>query len=57
MAAACGMRVVAEGVENQQQLDILKGMGCEFGQGYFWARPAPAIETFSWLETKLVSTK
>ena len=52
MAAACGMRVVAEGVENQQQLDILKGMGCEFGQGYFWARPAPASEAFSWLEKK-----
>ncbi len=57
MAAACGMIALAEGVETQEQADILQGMGCEFGQGYFWARPAPASEALNWLETKLVAIK
>jgi EAL domain-containing protein (putative c-di-GMP-specific phosphodiesterase class I) len=31
--------VIAEGVENAQQLEQLKEMGCEYGQGYYLARP------------------
>ncbi|HEY7527480.1 MAG TPA: GGDEF domain-containing protein [Candidatus Limnocylindria bacterium] len=34
-----GLTVVAEGVENQGQLDRLREMGCELGQGYLFARP------------------
>jgi EAL domain-containing protein (putative c-di-GMP-specific phosphodiesterase class I) len=34
-----GLAVVAEGVEDQGQLDRLREMGCELGQGYFFARP------------------
>ncbi len=33
---------VAEGVENQEQLDILRGLGCQVVQGYFISRPVPA---------------
>lgn len=33
------MEVVAEGFETQEQIDILKGLGCIFGQGYFFSRP------------------
>lgn len=33
------MRVVAEGIETVAQLDILQSLGCDYGQGYFFARP------------------
>jgi diguanylate cyclase (GGDEF)-like protein/PAS domain S-box-containing protein len=44
LAKALHLRVVAEGVENQEQADILKSLGCDLLQGYFFGRPAP-IET------------
>ncbi|MGZ8563648.1 MAG: putative bifunctional diguanylate cyclase/phosphodiesterase [Candidatus Limnocylindria bacterium] len=34
-----GLRIVAEGVENGVQADRLQRMGCDFAQGYFFARP------------------
>ncbi len=36
-----GLEVVAEGVENRQQLDWLQRLGCGYAQGYLFARPAP----------------
>ena len=36
--------VVAEGVENEQQLKILKDAGCDIVQGYYFSRPLPADE-------------
>jgi EAL domain-containing protein (putative c-di-GMP-specific phosphodiesterase class I) len=42
MAHALGIQVLAEGVENATQLSILTGLGCDFGQGYYYARPLPA---------------
>lgn len=44
MAHKLGLKVIAEGVETQQQHDILKEMGCDFGQGYLFARPLPEDE-------------
>lgn len=44
LGKAVGARVVAEGIETQQQLDVLVGLGCDLGQGYFLARPMPAAE-------------
>lgn len=43
-----GIEAVAEGVETQQQCDLLTQLGCEFGQGYYFARPiaAPDVEAF-----------
>jgi EAL domain-containing protein (putative c-di-GMP-specific phosphodiesterase class I) len=38
-AHALGLRVIAEGVETAEQLRRLKGMGCEFVQGYHIAEP------------------
>jgi PAS domain S-box-containing protein/diguanylate cyclase (GGDEF)-like protein len=42
LARAFGMHTVAEGVETQEQLDMLRGLGCDQAQGYAFARPAPA---------------
>ncbi len=39
LANALGKNVIAEGIETKEQLDILKDMGCQYGQGYFLARP------------------
>jgi diguanylate cyclase (GGDEF)-like protein/PAS domain S-box-containing protein len=39
MALSLGMRVVAEGVENQSQAQILRELGCDFAQGYYFSRP------------------
>ena len=37
-----GIEVVAEGIETVQQFEHLKQLGCQFGQGYLFSRPAPA---------------
>ena len=42
LAHAVGLKVVAEGVENLEQLDTLSAMGCDRGQGYLFSRPVPA---------------
>jgi EAL domain-containing protein (putative c-di-GMP-specific phosphodiesterase class I) len=42
MAHALGMRVVAEGVENERQISILKRLHCDEVQGYYVAKPLPA---------------
>jgi predicted signal transduction protein with EAL and GGDEF domain len=39
---ALGAEIVAEGIETEYQRDILKTMGCVYGQGYLFARPLPA---------------
>jgi diguanylate cyclase (GGDEF)-like protein len=44
MAHALGMLVVAEGVENEDQLRILQSLSCDEIQGYYIARPMPADE-------------
>jgi EAL domain-containing protein (putative c-di-GMP-specific phosphodiesterase class I) len=33
------LRVLAEGIEQRSQLTILKELGCEYGQGYLFAKP------------------
>lgn len=44
MAHRLHLRVVAEGVETAEQKDRLRSMECDFAQGYFYAKPAPAAD-------------
>ncbi|WP_031114051.1 EAL domain-containing protein, partial [Streptomyces sp. NRRL S-146] len=39
IADTLGLQVIAEGIEDTAQRDLLVGMGCRFGQGYLFARP------------------
>lgn len=39
MGHLMGCEVISEGVEEESQLDILKGQGCDFVQGYVWGKP------------------
>jgi diguanylate cyclase (GGDEF)-like protein len=41
LAHALGLTVTAEGIEDATQLQELRALGCEFGQGYYFARPQP----------------
>lgn len=42
MAHKLGLMVIAEGVETSQQRDLLKQMGCDYGQGYLFSKPLMA---------------
>jgi diguanylate cyclase (GGDEF)-like protein/PAS domain S-box-containing protein len=53
LAANLGLTAVAEGVEDENQLQALRELGCEIGQGFFFARPQPADEL---VETLAVHT-
>lgn len=44
MAHSLGKKVIAEGVENEAQLEILRLQGCDKIQGYLFCRPVPAAE-------------
>ncbi len=49
LARALGLRVVAEGVEDDRTRRMLLGAGCEVAQGWFYARPMPADDLLGWL--------
>jgi diguanylate cyclase (GGDEF)-like protein len=49
LAGALGLRVVAEGVEDERTWRMLYAAGCDAAQGWFYARPMPAEELVTWL--------
>ena len=44
MSDGLKVKTIAEGVENERQLDLLTKLGCDEIQGYLWGRPVPADE-------------
>ena len=42
MGQNLGLKVLAEGVETEAQVTILKESGCDYIQGYYYSRPLPA---------------
>ena len=55
LAHALGLQVVAEGVEQTEQLEQLAAMGCDFAQGYLFARPLPVHEVTERLPARLMA--
>ena len=51
MAHRLSLKVVAEGVEQRDQVDRLRAIGCDYVQGYFFAKPMPAPEFEKLLKT------
>jgi diguanylate cyclase (GGDEF)-like protein len=51
VARSLGMTTVAEGIETQSQLDVVRNHLCDKVQGYFYSRPLPAPELLDWLAT------
>jgi diguanylate cyclase (GGDEF)-like protein/PAS domain S-box-containing protein len=49
-------KVIAEGVETQEQLAFLQAHGCEEGQGYYFSRPVAAPQFANLLETGIPAT-
>ena len=52
MLKMLGFRVIAEGVETEQQVQFLKAVGCDYIQGYYLARPMPVPEFEQFLKNK-----
>lgn len=52
MAKNLGLKTLAEGVETKEQMDFLKGIGCEKVQGYYYGKPLPLKETMKHMESK-----
>lgn len=52
LAHNLGFKVVAEGIEDEETLNRLALLGCDYGQGYFISRPMPHEETTTWLGDK-----
>jgi diguanylate cyclase (GGDEF)-like protein/PAS domain S-box-containing protein len=44
LAHNMGLKVVAEGIETKEQLEVLRKSGCDIAQGYYFSKPVPALE-------------
>ena len=44
LAHNLGLKVVAEGTDDESHIEILKNCGCDYAQGYYFAKPLPADE-------------
>ena len=49
IAHTLGLRVVAEGVEHEEQHQLLRSLGVDDAQGFLHADPMPAAEVTAWL--------
>lgn len=47
LAKALGMSVIAEGIETAEQAEVLRELGCDMGQGYYYSQPVPIEEAIA----------
>ena len=57
LARSLGLRVIAEGVENLRQMEVLHRLGCTVMQGFLFSRPIPADELERWLQQTVLPRK
>ena len=57
LARQLGLRVIAEGIENAEQLNLIRALDCEYGQGYFFSRPLDSQNAGRLLKTGLPKTQ
>ncbi len=50
LAHNLGLKIVAEGVEDEKTLNILSKMGCDYAQGYYMAKPMPCDDLIKWMQ-------
>jgi EAL domain-containing protein (putative c-di-GMP-specific phosphodiesterase class I) len=53
MAKRMGLRVIAEGVETEEQFEYLRSLHCDVAQGYFISRPVPGEQATELLKAKV----
>jgi len=54
LARSLGLRVVAEGVENLRQMEVLDRLGCFLMQGFLFSRPMPPDELVHWVRQTIL---
>jgi diguanylate cyclase (GGDEF)-like protein/PAS domain S-box-containing protein len=54
LAHALELTVVAEGVETAGELERIRSLGCDFGQGFYWRNPCPAKEAMELLASGVI---
>ncbi|MGA8338629.1 MAG: EAL domain-containing protein, partial [Solirubrobacteraceae bacterium] len=52
VARAAECKAIAEGIETESQLEVVRDLGCDGGQGFLFASPAPAEQTATWLRAR-----
>jgi EAL domain-containing protein (putative c-di-GMP-specific phosphodiesterase class I) len=52
LARQLGIAVVAEGVEDLDDWQFLRGAGCDFAQGYYIAKPMPGADVEAWMQDR-----
>ena len=57
LARSLGLRVVAEGVENLRQMEVLHRLGCGIMQGFLFSRPQPPEDVEQWLQQTVLPRK
>lgn len=51
LAESLGIATIAEGIENNLEAIGLRELGCQYGQGFYFAKPMDEADTLRWLET------
>ena len=51
LAHNLGLSVVAEGIENERHMELLQGLGCDIGQGFFISKALKIEKLDAWLES------
>lgn len=51
IARGFGLHLIAEGIERREQVEVLRSLGCDVMQGYYFAHPAATADAERWLHT------